>query len=210
MKFRNQTLRWAAISLATSALLLGGAQAASAATVPSPDNPPVSDQFLEENNVEGSVVDVQTDAKGAKFYLYDTGDWVLELPQAANDGGMQTQSYNAGICAGTFVGISRLSNQLYWGGQSSCATTNPTAAYPHSLKIELRKGCVSGICFQNTVRTGVSSDSAYNRVQTVTRFDNCTSAAQYRYDMVARPTVQGVQYGPFVDGDNYVVGCNIS
>lgn len=56
----------------------------------------------------------------------------------------------------------------------------------------------------------MSSDSAYNTVQTVTRFDNCTPAAQYRYDMVARPTVQGVQYGPFVDGDNYVVGCNIS
>lgn len=84
MKFRNQTLRWAAISLATSALLLGGAQYVSAATAPSPDNPPVSDQFLDENNVEGSAVDVQTDAKGAKFYLYDTGDWVLELPHAAS------------------------------------------------------------------------------------------------------------------------------
>lgn len=189
-------------------LVSGGAYSASASEV-SPKTPPVSSQFLAENEVSGQVVNVQTDPKGAKLYLYDSGDFVL-VPPAPKGGGVSTQAFNAGACAGTFVRIVRLSNQLYWGGQENCATTRPGGAYVHKLRVVLRKACIVGICFQVPTRDKTSTDSPYNNVQTVNGFENCISASQQRYDMVAYPTVRSVQYGRFVDTSNYVVGCNIS
>ncbi|WP_146085024.1 hypothetical protein [Rathayibacter tritici] len=167
--------------------------------------PSVDQAFLDEQGITGKVVNVQTDAKGAKFFLYENGKWVLEPPVDPNQA--STASYGAGGCAGTFVQIYRNGfDQLYWGGQSVCASSG--TVFTHSLKIQLRKGCTGFFCGQQTRATAISPDSPYNAIQTINRFDKCSSAAQYRYDMVAYETVRSVQYGPFVDDENFVVGCN--
>jgi hypothetical protein len=217
--FRDLLLATALVSMS----VLSGATAAQANEAPNPEplpaatvehrpdkgplpQPSASQAFLDENHVTGEVVDVQVDEKGAKFFLYSDGDWVLEPPAGAE--GDMSISTTYGGCAGTFVNIYRNSfGELYWGGQSACAGTG--TFYKHDLKISLRKGCTGVFCTMETKRTKYAPDSDYNAVQTVNGWEPCSSSVVYKYDMIAWPMVKSVQYGPFVDWDTFEVGCNI-
>lgn len=156
------------ISSAAGLLILGSvvmaapAQAATPEPAPAPAPAPapnVSEEFLQQNDVQGKVTNIQTDANGAEFYLYDSGDWVLELPSDAAPGNVSAQ-YEAGICAGTFVDITKLGDELYWGGQESCSSAPADAIYPHSLRMVLRSTCNGFPCgIMTEQREFTSTDS---------------------------------------------------
>lgn len=172
-------------------------------------DPPVDPAALKEAGIDGNVVSVEEDQQGAVFYIYDDGSWVFILPDEVSDeaGDIVQPLWSAGnFCAGAFAQISKINNQLYWGGQNYCSGTSNV--YPHSLTIMLRDGCTGFLCWQEEAGTRTSTDSRYNLVQTVSIFTNCANSTQRRYDQVAWPVVQGVQFGPIVDTENFIVNCD--
>lgn len=119
--------------------------------------------------------------------------------------------YEAGICAGTFVDITKLGDELYWGGQELCSSAPADAIYLHSLRMVLRSTCNGFPCgIMTEQREFTSTDSPYNAVQTVNGFEGCVTGTTYDYDQIAYQTFRGTQYGPFVDGPVAAVDCNIN
>jgi hypothetical protein len=37
---------------------------------------------------------------------------------------------------------------------------------------------------------------------------NCANSDERRYDQIARPIVKGIEFGPIVDTENFVVACD--
>jgi hypothetical protein len=160
----------------------------------------------------GSVISTQTDEKGAEFQLYDSGDWTIQIPASQpGEVGTNALEFEAGACAGTFAQISVVANGLVWGSQNACVGTDPNAVYPHSLRMELRSTCSGFPCgILNVEREASAPGSLYDNVKTVAESEPCVTGTTYEYDQIAYPTVNGVEYGPFVDSPLAVVPCNIN
>lgn len=167
-----------------------------------------------KESIEGNVVDVQTDEKGAVFTLYDSGEWYLDLPDdsaPAPEGEVSTLAFDAGGCVGKFLGPALNAEGLEWGAQNACAGSSTTSFFPHRLKVELRSTCSGFPCgILNVEREANAGGSEYNAVKTVVPTEACVTSTTYEYDQIAYPTVRGVQYGPFVSSPLAVLDCNIN
>lgn len=186
-------------------MLNGHAPAASV-----PDEPELDADVLDELDVTGTVTNVEVDQNGAVFYFYDSGDYVFKLPdEVPTADGMVSARWSAGThCVGNFVDMYRNSaGALYWGGQNYCTGTNNV--YVHELKMTLRGGCPEWWCNRVTIGTVTAPGSAYEMVKTVSDFRRCPSTAERRYDQIAYPKVRGVQFGPVVDTQNFVIKCGL-
>ncbi len=170
---------------------------------------PAEELFLEEKGVEG-VVTVQEDALGAAMYLDDEGDWVLTLPSPETAPGEVAPLWGAGICVGSFYMPIKVGSYLEWGGQNSCSSAPPNAVFPHYLDTRLRDTCQGPLCIVVDDLWKVrSNNSHYASVATVADSRSCVESGDRAYSVVAWPTVQGVQYGPFVSSTVDVDGCHV-
>ena len=225
MKTRKAAVT-AAMMLAFSSLLVSAAPAFaqtgsnSGGAEPGPDSTPPpgaeiaeltpqEEAFLEDNGVEGEIT-VQEDAQGAAMYLDDEGDWVLTLPSPETPPGEVAPLWGAGICVGNFYMPIKVGSYLEWGGQNACSSAPPNAVYPHYLDTMLRDTCQGFGCIVVDDLWNVrSNNSWYATVATVADSRYCVETGDRAYSIVARPTVHGTQYGPFVSATVDVDGCHV-
>lgn len=167
---------------------------------------PAEREGLAQLGVDGNVT-VQTDAKGASFYLDDQGDWVLELPTEKNQS--ESRAWNLTGCVGSFFGPQKVNNTLEWGGSNTCTST--TSLFKHEVRMTLRDTCVGPFCITtDTLWTAVSPRSAqYSRVASAVRAANCVDDDDRSYSQVARVTVRSTQFGPFVSNSVVITDCHV-
>ncbi|OMH37114.1 hypothetical protein BGP79_15660 [Tersicoccus sp. Bi-70] len=177
-------------------------------------------EYAQAHNVDLTQSTVVADGKGARFVSDKGGDFALFYPVAASSPQARTSATMAagglsyGACTGSFHGPMKINNNVEWGGQSSCTSTNPNDLYVHRLEARLRSTCAGAWPFcgvYSDVRGPIwSPDSPYNRVATAIGLDHCTTGTNYRYVNSIYVTVHSVKYGPFENPGGVVLPCNVN
>jgi len=206
-----------AASLAAGVLVMGVAVPASADAV---SDPATQDELTAEMDtlryqvkLDEAAGDVQIQNDGTIVQTIDEQQMVLEQDGSwtINDvptEGQITPQFVSG-CAGSFGDVLRVRNYL----QGSATQTCTEGAYPQWIHYQLRSTCAGPLCiiFSNeTGRIRSNNGLGYSRVANVTYTEDCESSGNRKYSQIVWPAGKGVEFGPVVDRDEPIVGCDLN
>lgn len=111
-------------------------------------------------------------------------------------------------CVGSFADVYKVNGYIQFGASQTCSDSR---SYPHWIKYQLRSGSTAPFArFRNetnVLRSPYSYD--YNRVTSVVGILVCSSSTTRRYQQIVWPAAKGIEFGPYVDSDEFRVACTV-
>lgn len=162
------------------------------------------DEAAGEVEIQDDGTIVQT-IEDQRMILAQDGTWTVSDVPAE---GAITPRFVSG-CAGSFGDVLKVSTYL----QGSASQTCTEGAYPQWIKYQLRSTCSGPLCIVFSNETGkIRSNNGlgYTRVANVTYTETCKSSGKRKYSQIVWPAGKGVEFGPVVDRDEFIVACDLN